>query len=180
MGKKEKPAPVKLIVGFIFKEESILTRAKAILERRFGKIDFESRALDFNYTNYYEKELGFGLKRKFVSFATLIQPEALPKIKVFTVKTEKKLSFKQNRLINIDPGYLNLSRLILASTKDFSHRIYLDKSIYAEITLIFKDKTFQALEWTYPDYRTAEYIEIFHKIREAYFKQVNLECALPT
>lgn len=157
---------VKLLIGFIFKEDIYFSKAKAILERNFGKIDFESSAIVFDYTDYYREEFGPSLKRKFVSFRRPILPDRLAGIKVLTNRVERQLSKEGKRLINIDPGYLDLSRLVLATTKDFSHRIYLKQGIYAEVTLIFKDKNFRPLEWTYPDYRTKEYLEIFNKIRE--------------
>lgn len=163
---------VKLIIGFIFKEENILNEAKAILVRRFGKIDFESQTLPFVHTDYYEKEFGEDLKRKFISFTKLVLPCDLPKIKIITNKIETKLSSGSSRLINIDPGYLDLAKLILASTKDYKHRIYLNRGIYAEVTLFYQDKTFQSWQWTYPDYKTPEYIAIFNRIRQIYAQQI--------
>jgi len=165
------PGPVKLIIGFIFKNEDTFYRAERILEKKYGKIDFISEILEFNHTDYYEKEFGQGLKRRFISFRRLIPAEDLSKIKNFTNKVEKKLSGKGLRRINIDPGYLNLAKLVLASTKDFTHRVYLGKGIFAEITLFYQDKAFRPREWTYPDYRTAEYGVIFNQIREIYAKQ---------
>ena len=163
---------VKLIVGFIFSNETHLLKARRVLEKKFGGVDFESTALSFTHTNYYEKELGKDLKRKFISFKELISPSSLPKIKIFTNKIEKKLSQQSKRQVNIDPGYIELSKLILASTKDYKHRIYLDRGIFAEITLFYQDKTFKAGEWTYPDYRTQDYIWFFNQIREIYREQI--------
>ena len=163
---------VKLVVGCIFKKESALSRAELILKRRFGKIDFSSRILPFNHTVYYEKEFGIDLKRKFLSFQKLILPQQLPQIKIITNKIEARLSLDSARQVNIDPGYLDLSKLILASTKDYKHRIYLNKGIYAEVTLFYQDSAFRFWEWTYPDYKTAEYIDIFNRIREIYAQQI--------
>jgi hypothetical protein len=172
MGQINKPRPVKLITGFIFKDEAVLAKAKAGLKKRFGRIDFESRALAFTHTGYYEKEFGKGLKRQFVSFKKLIFPDELPRIKIIANNIERKLSLTGGaRLINIDPGYLNYAKLVLASSKDYSHRIYLSKGIHAEITLLYQNKTFLPLVWTYPDYRTPEYIAIFAQIREIYASQ---------
>ncbi|MCX5706361.1 MAG: DUF4416 family protein [Candidatus Omnitrophica bacterium] len=168
MGKIAKARPVKLITGFIFKDNAAFKKAKILLKQRFGKIDFESQTLPFNLTDYYKKEFGDGLKRVFISFRRQIPPQELSKIKVFTNQIEKKISCGKNRLVNIDPGYLDLAKLILASTKDYVHRIYLDKGIYAEITLFYQDKSFKPWTWTYPDYRTPEYIAIFNHIREIY------------
>lgn len=172
MGQIKRHPPVKLIIGFIFKEEGILNKAKAILERRFGRIDFTSQTLTFAHTAYYEREFGKDLKRAFVSFQKLIPPQNLPRIKIATNKIEHKLSVDKRRLINIDPGYLDLSKLVLASTKDYKHRIPLNKGVYAEVTLFYQDKSFQSWVWTYPDYKTAEYIAIFNKIRGIYAGQI--------
>ena len=172
MGKIGKNAPVKLVVGFIYKEGPTLHKVKLILQKYFGEIDFESQELEFNLTDYYKDELGVGLKRKFISFRKLILPQALPKIKILTNKIEEKLALNNNRTINIDPGYLNLAKFVLATTKDFAHRIYIDKGIYAEITLTYLGKTFKSWEWTYPDYRTEAYIEILNSIREIFSQQI--------
>lgn len=150
----------------------MLEEAKNILRKGFGKIDYESQALAFRHTDYYETEFGKNLKRKFISFQKLIQPQNLAKIKIATNIIEKKLSRNGLRSINIDPGYLNMAKLILASTKDYKHRIYLDKGIYVETTLFYQNKSFHFWEWTYPDYKSADYIRIFNQIREIYAKQI--------
>lgn len=172
MGKIKPPPFVKLIFGFIFQEDNIYNQARLILERHFGAMDFDSPVFAFVYTKYYEKEMGAGLKRKFIAAKKLINPADLYKIKIFTNKIEKKLSRDSARLINIDPGYLDFAKLILASTKDYYHRIYLNKGIFAETTLFFRDKAFRAFEWTYPDYRTKEYAVVFEQIRTIYDKQI--------
>lgn len=172
MGEIKKYPPVKLIAGFIFKDEGGFLKARSLLERRFGNIDFESPMLGFTHTHYYANEFGSGLKRKFVSFEKLIQPQGLSKIKAMTNTIEAKLSIGRKRLVNIDPGYLDLAKLILASTKNYRHRIYLNRGIFAEIALFYQDKTFKAWEWTYPDYKADESILLFNRIREIYGAQV--------
>lgn len=172
MGQIQRQLPVKLISGLIFKEESAFSKAKNFLSKRFGEIDFESNILFFRHTDYYEKEFGKGLKRCFISFKKLILSKDLFKVKITTNKIEKRLSKGRDRLINIDPGYLELSKLVLASTKNFKHRIYLDKGIYAEVTLFYQNKTFNPWDWTYPDYKTKEYIAIFNQIRQLYAEQI--------
>jgi len=174
MGEIKKHQPVKLIIGFIYKEKAFFDKAKAQFIRKFGPIDFESREIAFCHTDYYEKEFGKDLIRSFVSFKKLISPRELPGIKILTNKIEKKLSHRSHRRINIDPGYIELSKLVLASTKNFFHRIYLNKGIFLEVTLFFKDKTFQSWDWTFPDYKTPEYIEIFNHIRHIYANQKSL------
>ncbi|MDD5156105.1 MAG: DUF4416 family protein [Candidatus Omnitrophica bacterium] len=172
MGRPKKHQPVKLVIGLIFKDINIYARAKQLLEVRFGPVDFESQVLDFNYTDYYEKELGRSLKRAFISFKKLILPQHLPAIKIIANRLETRLSLDKSRRINIDPGYLELPKFVLATTKDYSHRIYLGSGIYAEITLFYKGGSFCPAEWAYPDYRTDAYIQIFNKIREIYAQQV--------
>jgi hypothetical protein len=183
----QRPA-VKLIIGFIFKEERVFQEALSIVEKRFGSIDFQSRLLSFTHTDYYREEFGEGLYKKIISFLKLIPPQDLPKIKIFTNKVEKRLSAARSipslkaevfwprmykRLINIDPGYLELSKLVLASVKDYAHRIYLNNGVYGETTLFYRDKTFRNHEYTYPDYRSQQYIAIFNQIRQIYSAQLN-------
>ena len=172
MGSVSRPQPFKLIVGLISAKEGHLTKARDILSGKFGKIDFESGTLQFNHTDYYESEFGKDLKRKFLSFAKLIPPQQLWGIKIYTNKVEQKLAHNRRRQVNIDPGYIDASKLVLLSTKDFIHRIHLGGGIFAEVTLFFKDKTFNPWPWTYPDYRTTQYLGIFNNIRDIYLKQI--------
>ncbi len=172
MGNIQKEIPVKLICGFIFSDKESFIKASAFLSRKFGKIDFESESLVFNFTGYYEKELGNDLKRKFISFERLIWPSKLCSIKIYTNKIESKFLINSNRKINIDPGYVDASKLVLATTKDYSHRIYLSKGIFAEVTLAIQDKCFVPCLWTYPDYRTDVYLKVFNQIRLIYLGQL--------
>jgi len=172
MGRIRRQGYVKLIIGFIFKKEEAFNKVKIILTKKFGAIDFESRIITFNHTDYYERELGKRLKRSFISFRDLIPPEDLPKIKITTNKMEKRLAKGQSRLVNIDPGYLDLAKVILASSKDYRHRIYLNSGIYAEVTLYFQIKSYKPWIWTFPDYKTNEYIDIFNRIRKIYAQEI--------
>lgn len=169
MGKLKKLEKVKLIIGIIAQENN-LHLADEKIKDTLGEIDFESEILPFTHTDYYEEEFGGNLYRKFISFKRLIYPDELSKCKIITNEIEEILSSNNKREINLDPGYLSLSKLVLASTKDYSHRIYIGDDIFAEITLFYKDKTFQPTPWTYPDYRTKDYIDIFNHIREIYKK----------
>ena len=168
MGSPSTPKKVKLIAGLLASEAGYLETSVAALVRRFGPVDFESGLMDFRSTSYYDEEFGSPLKRKFLSFALLVKPEAAAGIKLATNRIERRFSRHGKRLVNIDPGYLELSKLVLLTTKDYSHRIYLSKGIYGEVTLYYKNNTFNPFEWTYPDYRTVAYIDIFKKIREIY------------
>ena len=172
MGAIKEIIPAKLIAGFIFGQERLFQNAKSRLRKKFGLIDFESDTLPFTHTQYYDQEIGENLKRKFISFKKLILPSELASIKIYTNRIENIFTRKSKRQINIDPGYIELSKLILATTKNYKHRIYLNKGIYAEATLYYQNHTFRAWGWTYPDYQTQEYIDIFNKIRLIYTKQI--------
>lgn len=174
MTKAKRPRQVKLIIGMLAKDKKLFDVIEEFFVKEFGEIDYRSPVLQFDYTDYYEKEMGPGLKRKFISFKKLISPGSLPKIKASTNSLEEKHAEKEKKLIkrkiNIDPGYVSDSKLVLATTKDFYHRIYLNRWIYAEVTLVWKKGGFRPFEWTYPDYRTKEYIGILNSIRNAYMK----------
>ena len=163
-----KPKKCKFIIAFIYASEKTYKKARQSLKKKFGRLDFESNALAFNFTDYYQEEMGSGLKRRFISFKKLVEPSDIVEAKLFCVKLEKRLAILGKRRINIDPGYLNQAKVVLSTTKDFSHRIYLGKKIFAEITLIYKDKAFRNLAWTFPDYKTKAYKDILVTIRNLY------------
>lgn len=172
MGKIKKPRPVKLLVGMISAGQELFDLAQHKLKERFGRIDFFSQILPFTTTDYYCQEMGSNLQRRFISFEELINQEELPDIKIFTNLMEEEFSIDSKRRINLDPGYISLSKLVLATTKDYQHRIYIRDGIYAEVTLRFKSGRFQTWEWTYPDYKTETYLEIFLHIRKLYVEQL--------
>ena len=171
MPSKENPS-VKLIIGLIYRKNTVKDKVLGWLKKKFGEIDFVSNALVFNHTDYYYTEFGRPLRRMFVSFKNLKREDALSAIKLYTNNLESKFCLKGKRQINIDPGFLNLGKLILATTKDYKHRIYIGKGIFAEVTLFFRKKSFRHWEWTYPDYRTKEYLDIFNRIRQIYAGQI--------
>ena len=165
MGQISPSHPSKLIIGLIYRDILIKDESVSFLKKRFGKIDFQGPEIDFNYTDYYFPELGAPLKRAFISFDQLRPEDELAEIKLHTNKLEERLSVKGKRRINIDPGFLSGGKLILATTKDQCHRVYLGKGIFAEATLFYKDAAFRPWPWTYPDYQSKEYADIFNIIR---------------
>lgn len=171
MGKARKPKAVKLIIGMLAKSQKLFDIAEEFFIKEYGPVDYKSPAISFGYTDYYEKEMGSPLKRKFISFKKTVSPEKIAKIKLFANSIEKILSADKKRRINIDPGYVSDSKLVLATTKDYFHRIYLNYGIYAEVTLKWRKGGFEPFEWTYPDYRSKEYIDILNHIRN-FFMQV--------
>jgi hypothetical protein len=146
--------------------------AESRLSEQFGEIDFRSGVLPFDHTSYYASEFGEGLLRKFVSLRRLVDPGDLADIKIWTNALEGDFASEGRRRINLDPGYVALSKVVLATTKDHRQRVYLGKGIYAEVTLFFEKGAFRAWEWTYPDYRTDQYLQIMAEIRRIYALQL--------
>ena len=167
-----KPRPVNLIVGALTSIPELFQRIEEEVEGHFGHIDIRSAVLPFEFTDYYHEEMGSGIQRRFYSLERLIMPDEIARIKAQTNALEESFTasrhYSVKRPINIDPGYINESRLILASTKDFSHRIYLRDGIYAEVTLNYRKGKYEVFPWTFPDYRTADYQDFFLKVRGLY------------
>jgi hypothetical protein len=164
----KKPAKTALFASVIYSPRSNIEKVVGALESKFGKILIRSDEMIFNQTDYYIPEMGEGLKRIFVVFEDAVERDRLPEIKLFTNGIEDSLKSSDSRTVNIDPGLLNLENLVLATGKNFSHRIYLGQGIFAEITLIFKSGSFRSLEWTFPDYASNNVIEFFNCARESY------------
>jgi hypothetical protein len=172
MSKLEEAVLVKLFIGIIFSKNAQVYECIKRLEKRLGKTDFISEILPFQYTTYYEKEMGSELSRTVITFKPLIKRDKLVKIKHFTNELEKSFSTNGNRQINLDPGYIAPEHLILATGKGYYHRPYLGQGVYADLTLVFKKKDFRPLRWTYPDYRTTKLRRIFKNLREMYMAEL--------
>lgn len=176
VGEIGKPEKVKLLCGLILSENISYEEVKATLAAPFGQIDLETEPFPFDFTRYYCTEMGESLKRAILSFANLIDPGDLAEIKILTNRMEARFGEvvpgQLKRRVNIDPGYLEASKLVLASTKNFSHRIYLKGGIFAEVSLIFRQGRFEELEWTYPDYRTKRVKDFLLRVRERYLSQL--------
>jgi len=175
MAERKNFKPVKLLCGIIYAREAILEKAVKILTAKFGQIDLQSQSFPFSFTDYYEPQMGQNLKRCFLSFKELISPSQLPQIKIETNNLEaefKPLFPDLQRSINLDPGYLTASALIMATTKDFAHRVPLSQGIYAHLELLFTKKGVKLLEWTYPDFHQSEYHAFFLNVRQIYLAQL--------
>jgi hypothetical protein len=172
MGKAREPKPVKLIVSAFAPGDDLLAQALEALAAAWGRIDFESGLLPFDHTSYYEAEFGKGLVRRIWALERLIAPDDLAGIKTQTNELEQRLVVDGQRRVNLDSGYLSVAKLVLATTKDYGHRIYLGQGIYAEVTLYYRDGAFQAWPWTYPDYASPHYRELFAAIRQRYLEQL--------
>jgi hypothetical protein len=170
MGQIHDASPVLLIIAASSRYESALSWAHQQGESYFGELAITSEAFDFTETDYYTATMGADLKKQFLAFSQLIDPARLPDIKRQTNDWESVYAaMKQHsepRPINLDPGYITPAKLVLASTKDHSHRIHLRDGIYAEITLAWRQKKWQPFEWTYPDYRRDDFQRFFTQCRE--------------
>jgi hypothetical protein len=162
----------KLLCGILIGAAASAEEVEKSMVRQFGPIDYESGLYPFSFTDYYTAEMGGGIRRFFVSFSTLIDPQRLPEIKIRTNEIENYFTVQEHRTVNIDPGMMNLSRLVLATTKNAPHRIPLQNGIYGEVTLVYRKKEYRELHWTYPDYRSEEYKRILTDIRDIYKQQL--------
>jgi len=171
------PKPVKLFVGILSCNKDLFDDVESLLVKHFGEVEIKSEIFPFNFTDYYKKEMGANISRQFICFRKLINPEELYTIKKWTNELEDK--FKHNkrysviRPINIDPGYLTHCNLILASSKDYYHRIHLQGGIFAEVTLFYQHEVYKNLPWTYPDFQTEKYKNFFLKVRALYAKDIS-------
>ncbi|RLB25701.1 MAG: DUF4416 domain-containing protein [Deltaproteobacteria bacterium] len=175
MSTPQEAKKVKMISSLFSREEELIENVIAQMEMFFGPTDWISKNVIFNRTRYYEKEMGWPLYRRFISFSRLISPDSIVDIKLTTNKIENEHRFDKNRRINIDPGYISLERLVLATGKNYIHRIYLTKGIYADLTLVFHAGTFNPLVWTYPDYADETTISYFNMVRNNYLKRLREE-----
>ncbi|MDX9787001.1 MAG: DUF4416 family protein [Desulfobacterales bacterium] len=168
MSQPQPPQSAKLVIGLFTRQKDLFHPIAAALSERFGAIDMISSWFPFDYTNYYETEMGTGLFRRMVVFKQLIGQDALSTIKLATNTIEKDYCESGKRRVNIDPGYLLLERFVLATGKNFAHRIYIGHHIYADLTLIYTQGNFQTLPWTYPDYAGDEMIGFLKKVRKKF------------
>jgi Domain of unknown function (DUF4416) len=162
----------KLIIPVLFSDESSLKSAVGSLVRRYGATDYRSPELPFTYSGYYNREMGTEIRRVFLGFEELVDPSRLWRVKRYTNSLERRFTAAGGRRVNLDPGLLDLNRLLLATTKHAGHRIPLRQGIYAEITLHYRRGRFEPLPWTYPDYRSREYQEILLELREILHRQL--------
>lgn len=168
--------PAKFVVGILSRFPELIDEIRLRLTERFGEIHLETKLWPFEATRYYEPSMGQGLHRKFLAFKPVMDPAELPSAKIYSNNLEDHYAhsgrFAIDRPVNIDPGYITLSKLVLASAKDYSHRVYLRDGIFAEVTLTFRDGRFHPWEWTYPDYRSPAYLDFFTRARNALATQL--------
>ncbi len=172
MGTAHEPQPVKLIASLLTGDIDLLPEVREALVDALGPLDFLSDLLPFDHTDYYTAEFGPTLQRQIVSFDRLVPPGALPAVKRQTNDLEWTLAAAGRRRVNVDPGYVSLGKLVLASTKDHAHRLYLGEGVYGEVTLTYQRGRFRPWPWTYPDYGSDGYCALFAAIRDVYKAQL--------
>ena len=176
MSLPQEPKPAKLVIGLLVKDRALFEPLAAELASLFGSPDMVSSWMSFDYTSYYESELGYPLYRRLLTFEILIDQQELAAIKLTTNRLEQAYFRNRRRRVNIDPGYLLYERFVLASGKNFSHRIYIGRRIYADLTLIYRKGVFETLPWTYPDYADQPIRSFLEQVRKKYavdLKQAN-------
>ena len=175
MGQSSATEPARLIVGALTAFPEAWEEARRRLVGLFGEIDSEAGPFVFGFTDYYREEMGEGLERRFVSFAQSIAQDDIARIKHLTNELERELvrpEWPVRRPVNLDPGYVTLGKLVLATTKDHAHRIAVGPDMYAEVTLRFTGGRWLANDWTYGDYRTAECQGFLTRVRDALYAQL--------
>jgi len=169
--------PAKLIVGLFMAGKGLLPAVYAELDRLYGPVDIISRWFPFNYMDYYGAEMGAPLFRRMIVFKPLIRQPELAAIKVRTNTIEQQFCDGNRRSVNIDPGYMLQERFVLATGKNYSHRIYIGQGIYADLTLIYRKGSFRKLDWTYPDYGASRMIAFLNRVRDKYVLDLKQDTA---
>ena len=168
MSRPQTPKPAKLVIGFFLKEKDLVVPVVKALTEKFGPVDIVSSWLPLNFTTYYEPEMGKPLFRRMLAFETLIKQSALSEIKRITNDLELAYLKNSKRMVNLDPGYMLRERFVLATGKNYSHRIYIGQRIYADLTLIYTKGRFIKLPWTYPDYAEQNMLIYLERVRNKY------------
>lgn len=179
MAQPTHPRGVKLVCGVISADEALLSEADGPLLAALGQVDLASEVFDFDWTHYYDEQMGSPLYRRLVSFAELVDPGVLVDAKLRTNAIEAEIAAARPggpaRAINLDPGYVTQAKLVLASMKNFSHRIYLARGVYAEITLMVRKGRWESLDWTFPDFASGRYDGFLTAVRERLREQMRTE-----
>ncbi len=167
------PRLTKTVAAIMAADQGLIRKVSDRLAVELGPVDLASEPFAFDFTDYYEREIGPNLVKQFFSFEPLRRPEHLAGLKRRCAAYERTLRHPGGgRTVNIDPGYWSDAKLVLASTKNYSHRIAIGRRVFAEITLRFHKGSLGGLEWTYPDYLSRPALDFFEKVRKLYLKQI--------
>lgn len=177
MSRPKPPTPARLVVGFFLRETRLAAEIAGALSQELGALDMASPWLAFDFTTYYAREMGSPLKRRLLVFRDLVEQTRLPAVKRMTNAIEDRYLKDGRRRVNIDPGYLLPERFVLATGKNFTHRIYVGDGIYADLTLIYHKGAFRTLPWTYPDYADRRLIDFLTLVRNKYMSDLKKQPA---
>lgn len=164
----EEAGLVKLFTGVLYSDEKLLQQAKLKLEEKYGAVDFESESFDFTISEYYRPEMGWPIYRLFWAFEKLINPKQIAIIKIECNDIENVIAVEGNRKINLDPGYMDYDKIVLASAKYNGQKVYLDYGIYADLTLHYEKGNFYPYPWSFPDFKGGDYNKTFLRVREIF------------
>lgn len=166
------PAPVALFVAALYAPNFSDAAANELIAEHFGNALLPGPVFDFTFSDYYAAEMGPSLRKAFFVLDRLIDPAELPEWKLRAMALEEQHSREGKRTINLDPGYLEAPKFVLATAKNFAHRIYLGRGVYADVQLYVRDGKFQTNSWTYPDYKLPEHLRFFEQARSKYFEKI--------
>ncbi len=166
------PEPLKYFVAILFRSTEALNAGKRELVKRWGWLDFQGEDHEFDITNYYEPEMGAPLYRRLVSFELLCPPTELVAMKLGCNAIEDALAIEGKRSVNLDAGYLDHNKIVLASAKGRGQKIYLDNGIYADLISFYHDGRYQTFHWTFPDFKDDRYDQELLTIRRIYLQQM--------
>ncbi len=172
MGQIVKPGPVKLIAGLMWNTEATL---EEILEKLsvFGVVESRTETFDFNFTEYYLSESGSNLKKIYLTFRDLVGIDDIPELKLkANVFEEANYTREGKRFVNFDPGYISEAKLVMATTKNLPHRVYIGQNLFADLQLIYKKPTFRTIPWTFADIKQEAVIAFFNGVRDVYMKEL--------
>ena len=175
MGKAAQPSQATLLIALLFHPSVRAEEICDVLRKQYGDIESSCGPAPFSFTEYYRDEMGDNLQKMYMTFCSPVQRDELAAIKTFTNGIEERYRLSGKRTVNIDPGYITRDKLVLASTKDFYHRIYLSQGIFAEVTLHYRKGNFRFFSWTYSDYMTPEFYAFVEKARARLVKVLRAE-----
>ncbi len=179
MADPQLPDPVKLIVAFLWADTAAREEASARLTACWGEIDFTGPDRPFDATRYYVPEMGETLHRRLVSFVSLVAPESIREAKLRCNAIETELAREGRRCVNLDIGYLDHNKLVLASAKNMGQKIHLGGGIYADLIARYKAGRYQPFEWTFPDFKDGRYDAELAAIRTRYREQLRRRDSKP-
>ena len=172
MSVPRQPHPAKLVIGLLIREKELLEDVAARLVSAYGDLEMVSPWLSFDFSDYYRKEMGSPLFRRMLVFSRLVGQQELVPVKLECNRVEDLFRRNGKRRVNVDPGILTYERFVLATGKNYTHRIYLGKGIFADLTLVYRDGGYQPLQWTYPDYAGEPIRNFLLKVRARYRLQL--------